>query len=193
MAALYDVLKFVHVLSVVFMAIPLFNLIVVNERVTFGKAHLQVDQYFETIIRGGALRCYAFQLTALVAGLALVGLNQPWSAVYTNWVLGAKLVLLLALTALLSVVHLRIQPRIDRLLAQATGDSIPAAVASQIAPLRMRRKQLAATCLFLVVSVVLRGLQVSARFAPELTIALVLLAGLFAWRVYKTRIPYGWV
>ncbi len=35
---LYDLLKFLHIITVVFMAIPLFNLIVVNERVMFGKA-----------------------------------------------------------------------------------------------------------------------------------------------------------
>ncbi len=193
MAALFDLLKFIHVLAVVFMAIPLFNLIVVNERVLFGKAHLQVDQYFENIIRGGALRCYAFQLTVLVSGLLLVGLSQPWSALYLNWVLGAKLLLLVVLTALLSAVHFSLQPRIDGLLAQASGDSIPAAIAAQIAPLRMQRKQLAAICLFLVVTTVLLGVQVSAHFTPGLTAALVVLAGLFAWRVYKTRIPYGWL
>ena len=48
---LYDVLKFLHLITVVFMAAPLYNLVVVNERARFGKAHLQVDQYFESIIR----------------------------------------------------------------------------------------------------------------------------------------------
>jgi hypothetical protein len=34
------------------MAAPLYNLIVVNERVRFGKAHLEVDRYFENITGG---------------------------------------------------------------------------------------------------------------------------------------------
>jgi hypothetical protein len=43
--SLYDTLKFLHVITVVFMAAPLYNLVVVNERVRFGKAHLDVDRY----------------------------------------------------------------------------------------------------------------------------------------------------
>ena len=72
---MYDVMKFLHVLTVVFMAAPLYNLIVVNERAKFGKAHIQVDRYFESLIRGNATRCYVFQVTALVTGVLLVGLG----------------------------------------------------------------------------------------------------------------------
>jgi hypothetical protein len=174
------------------MAIPLFNLIVVNERVSFGKAHLQVDQYFENIIRGGAKRCYAFQLTALVTGVWLVGLMGPLDALVANWVLLTKLVLLLTLTALLSVVHFSIQPRIDGLLRQVEGDTIPQTVATQMAPLRLKRKRLAAFCLFLVIVTVMLGLQVSLRFPAWLTAVLIVLAALFARRVYSSRILYGW-
>lgn len=39
---LYNLLKALHVISVVFMAAPLYNLIVVNKRVRFGKAALGV-------------------------------------------------------------------------------------------------------------------------------------------------------
>jgi len=55
------------------------------------------------------------------------------------------------------------------------------------------RKRLAAICLFLVVTAVLLGLQVYARFATSLTAVLIAAVALFAWRVYRTRIPYGWV
>ena len=189
----YDLLKFLHILTVVFMAIPLFNLIVVNERVLFGKAHLQVDQYFENIIRGGAMRCYVFQLTALVTGLLLVALREPWAALYTNWVLSIKILFLLILTALLSVVHFSLQPRIDGLLSQVEGETIPEGIAAQLGPLRLRRKRLAAVCLYLVIVTVLLGLQVYSRFPAYLTVILFLLAGLFAWRVYRSRIPYGWL
>lgn len=190
---LYPLLKFLHVLTVVFMAAPLYNLIVVNERVRFGKAHLQVDQYFESIIRGNSTRCYIFQLTALVTGILLVVMGGPLVSLFTNWVLLVKLLLLLALTGLLSVVHFSIQPRIDGLLARAEGEpAIPQPIAGEIAPLRLRRKRLASVCLFLVITSVLLGLQVFSAFAAPLTIILIALAAVFAWRVYRTRIPYGW-
>ena len=146
----YDLLKFVHILTVVFMAAPLYNLVVVNERVKFGKAHIQVDRYFENLIRGNATRCYIFQATALVTGVLLVGLGGSWVSLVTNWVLLVKLIILLVLTGLLSVVTFSLQPRIDALLAQVTGDAIPQEIATQIGPIRLRRKRMAATCLFLV-------------------------------------------
>ncbi len=189
----YQLLKFFHILAVVFMAAPLYNLIVVNERVRFGKAHLQVDQYFENIIRGNAARCYVFQLTALVTGVLLVGLGGSWLALFTNWVLLAKLVLLLLLMGLLSVVTLSIQPGIDRLLSEAEGDTIPQPLAARIAPLRLRRKRLASVCLFLVIATVLLGLQVFSPLGTGPTLILLVLAALFAWRVYRTPIPWGWV
>ena len=190
---LYDVLKFLHIITVVFMAAPLYNLVVVNERVRFGKAHLQVDQYFESIIRGNSIRCYAFQSTALVTGVLLAALGDSFSAVFTNWVLLLKLLLLLALMGLLSVVHFSIQPRIDGLLAQATGGTIAPQLAAGIAPLRLERKRLAAVCLFLVMTTVILGLQVFARFTPQTTVALIGLAAIFVWRVYRSRVAYGWV
>ncbi len=51
----YEALKFLHILSIVFMSAPLFNLIVVNERVGFCKAPFAVDRYFENIIKGAAV------------------------------------------------------------------------------------------------------------------------------------------
>ena len=190
---LYELLKFLHIITVVFMAAPLYNLIVVNERVSFGKAHLQVDQYFENIIRGNSARCYAFQVTALVTGVLLVLLGGSWLSLFTNWVLFLKLLFLLILTGLLSVVHFSIQPRIDRLLAQAEGDTIPQAIAAGIAPLRLRRKRLASGCLFLVTTTVLLGVQVFSPFQAQTTLILVGLAALFTWRVYTSRVPYGWM
>ncbi|MBI1875629.1 MAG: hypothetical protein HYS05_17320, partial [Acidobacteria bacterium] len=174
-------------------AAPLYNLVVVNERLRFGKAHLQVDQYFEAIIRGNSTRCYVFQVTALVTGLLLVVQAGPVTMLITNRILLAKAGLLLALMVLLSVVHFSIQPRIDRLLAQATGDAIPAPLAAEIAPLRLRRKRLATVCLFLVITTMLLGLQVFRPFAAWTTAVLLVLALLFAWRVYRTPIRYGWI
>lgn len=189
----YDTLKFLHVITVVFMAAPLYNLVVVNERVKFGKAHLDVDRYFENLIRGNAIRCYVFQVTALVTGVLLAVLGHSFAVLYTNWVLLAKLVLLLTLMALLSVVHFSIQPRIDALLAEATGDALAPALAARIGPLRVLRKRLAAICLFLVIMTVIFGLQVFARFTPLTTIMLVAVAAVFALRVYRSRVAYGWM
>lgn len=190
---LYDIVKAVHIVAVVFMAAPLYNLIVVNERVRFGKAPLAVDQYFENLIRGNATRCYIFQLTALVSGVLLATLNDSATSVITNPVLATKLGLLLALVGLLSVVNFSLQPQIDRLLAQATGDAIPAPLAARIAPVRLRRKRLASVCLFLVMTTVVLGLQVYSRFAAPTTGLLVTLSAVFAWRVYRTPVRYGWL
>ncbi len=189
----YNVLKFLHAITVVFMAAPLYNLIVVNERVRFGKAHVQVDQYFESIIRGNSARCYIFQATALVTGVALVMLTGAFSSLFTNWILLFKLLLLVSVMVLLSFVHFSIQPRIDALLAQADGDAMPAAVAAGIGPLRLKRKRLASVCLFLVTTMVLLGVQVLSPFGVPTTVLFVGLAALFAWRVYSTRVPYGWM
>lgn len=188
-----DLIKALHVVAVVFMAAPLYNLIVVNERVRFGKAPLAVDQYLENIIRGNSTRCYIFQLTALVSGILLATLNGSVSSLVTNQVLLIKLLLLLVLTALLSIVHFSLQPQIDSLLARATGDAIPQPLAAEIARLRLRRKRLASACLFFVMTTVVFGLQVYSRFAARNTILLLALAAAFTWRVYHTRVPYGWV
>lgn len=191
--SLYDALKFLHILTVVFMAAPLYNLIVVNERARFGKAHVQVDRYFENLIRGNATRCFVFQATVLVTGVLLVGLWGSLVFLFTNRVLLAKLILLFGLSGLLSVVVFSLQPRIDGLLAQVTGETIPPEVSAEIGPIRLRRKRLAAICLFLLITQVLLGLQISVPFGVLLNALLLLLAALFAWRVYRTPISYGWL
>lgn len=190
----YDVMKFLHILAVVFMSAPLYNLIVVNERVAFGQAPFAVDRYFEDIIKGNSLRCYVYQMTALVTGVILIPLvGLPWTALFQNGILLAKLLLLLSLTVLLSLVHFRIQPAIEKLLGQVTGDEIPGEIAQRLVPLRIRRKRLAAVCLFIVITIILSGLQVFMRFGFGLSAALIVLAALFAWRVYRTPVRLGWM
>lgn len=78
-------------------------------------------------------------------------------------------------------------------MAEATGDALPPALAARIGPLRVLRKRLAATCLFLVITMVILGLQVFARFTPPTTIVLVAVAAMCAWRVYRNRVAYGWM
>ena len=190
----YDAVRFLHILSVVFMAAPLYNLIVVNERVRFGKAPYAVDRYFENLIKSNAGRCFAFQATVFVTGILLIVIpGGSLTLLFANGILLAKTILLLTLTVLLAYVHLGIQPRIEALLDTVQGEEIPSGIAGQLQPLRSRRKKLAGFCLFFVITTVLLGVQVNISFNPALTGLLVLLAALFSWRVYKTTIPYGWV
>ena len=192
----YTILKFLHILSFVFMSIPLFNLIVVNERAVMGAEFVySVDRYMENIIQRGAVRCYVFQFSALVTGLLLLmtgplGIESLWQ----NWVLLAKTVLLLVLTGLLSYVHFRLQPQIESRMAEVKPDAAaPENFSAQLKPFRVRRKRLATLCLFIVITIIILGVQVYGAFGEVLNIALILLAALFAWRVSKTLIRFGWV
>lgn len=192
--SIHELVRLAHIIAVVLMSAPLYNLIVVGERVRFGKAPLAVDRYFENIIRGNSTRCYVFQLTAMATGIVLVlteGL--PFTYIFTNWVLFTKAALLLTLMGLLSVVHFRIQPSIDRLISRIEGDSIPPDVAKNLLPLRTFRKRLAATCLLLVLTIIILAVQIETPFPAYLTVLLLALAAAFSWRVYKVAVPYGWI
>ncbi|HLF19242.1 MAG TPA: hypothetical protein VI704_00470, partial [Bacteroidota bacterium] len=104
---LYQVLKLWHIISFVFMSIPLFNLIVVNERALMGASfNFGTDKYMENIIRHGAIRCYVFQLSVFISGILLLvfgdlGIQELWR----NYFLLAKTILLFTLMGLLSFVH----------------------------------------------------------------------------------------
>jgi hypothetical protein len=190
----YNIVKFIHVLAVVFMAAPLYNLIAVHERRRLGKAPFLIDRYFENIIKGAAIRCYVYQFTALITGLLLLPLGGfLWSDLIMNPILLLKLILLLALTGLLSVVQFRLQPAIEALLKEVKGDEIPEGIAKQIAPIRLRRTRLASICLFIVMTIVLLGLQITSRFGLLATAILMVIAGLFSWRVYRTGVRVGWL
>jgi hypothetical protein len=132
MESLYPVLRFLHVMAFVFMSVPLFNLIVVNERAQLGSSFsYDADRYMENIIRRGATRCFAFQGTVLVTGVLLLivgplGLTALWS----NWVLLVKTLLLFGLMGLLYRRH----PGRGTAGCTATGGSAGAGEASQGAP-----------------------------------------------------------
>jgi len=192
---LYDILKFIHIISFVFMATPLFNLIVVNERALMAKGFVYAaDRYMENIIRHGALRCYMFQSGVLISGILLLifgplGIEALWQ----NWVILLKTVLLILLMSLLSYVHFGLQPKIEALMAEVKPDApAPENLSSRLKPYRVRRKRLATFCLFFVITVIILGMQVYSIFSPILTIGLIALAALFAWRANKTLIRFGW-
>ncbi len=191
----YAALKFLHVMAFVFMSIPLFNLIVVNERAQLGASfNYDADRYMENIIRRGAGRCYTYQWTVLITGvLMLVAGPLGIGALWGNWVLLTKTLLLFTLMGLLSFVHLRLQPTIDRILAEAGPDVIPQDLPARLKPHRVLRKRLATFCLFLVIVTIILGLQVFGRFNVGLTAALIAIAAVFALRASKTLVRFGWI
>lgn len=194
--SVYPALKFLHVIAFVFMSIPLFNLIVVNERLQLGSSfNYYADRYMENIISHGATRCFVFQGTVLLTGvLMLIAGPLGIAALWTNWVLLAKTVMLFALMGLLSYVHLGLQPKIEALLAEVDPEATaPSDLPARLKPYRVRRKRLATLCLFLVIVTIVLGLQVYGRFNPVLTVVLVALAALFAWRANKTLLRFGWI
>lgn len=192
----YNFLKFFHVISFVFMAVPLFNLIVVNERASLGVSfNYYADRYMENIIKNGAFRCYVFQASVFVSGILLLllgplGLEAFWS----NWVVFTKTILLFTLTSILSFVHFKLQSKIEFFLKDINENSkIPENLVSQLKPYRVLRKWLATLCLFIVIVSIILGLQVYTPFNPILTIGLVVLAALFALKVNKSLILFGWI
>ncbi len=193
---LYQVLELWHIISFVFMSIPLFNLIVVNERALMGSSfNFGTDNYMENIIRHGATRCYIFQLSVLISGILLLVFGH-WGiqAMWTNYILLAKTILLLTLMGLLSYVHFSLQPKIDSYFKDITPDTkVPDNFLASVKPFRVLRKRLATVCLFLVLTTIILGMQVYGPFSLTLNTILIGLAGLFAWRVNKTLILFGWM
>ena len=196
MGDFYDIILFLHVMSFVFMSVPLFNLIVVNERALLGiKFDYYADRYMENIIRHGASRCFVFQASVFVTGILLLifgdlGIGELWS----NWIIIAKVILLLVLMAMLSFVHLRLQPKIEEQMSTIGPDSqIPEDFVSKLKPFRVLRKKMATFCLFLVVAIIILGMQVYSTYNPFVTIILIALAALFAVRVNKSLIKFGWL
>jgi hypothetical protein len=195
MDSLYDALKFLHILSFVFMSIPLFNLIVVNERAAMGSGFVYAtDRYMENIIRRGATRCFVFQGSVLATGFLLLfvgplGLGALWD----SWVVLTKTVLLVLLMGLLSYVHFGLQPKIEAHLAAVNPDGpAPEGLTATLKPYRVRRKRLATVCLFIVITAIVLGLQVHGTFAPLLNVVLIGLAAVFSWRANKTLVRFGW-
>jgi len=183
-------------MAFVFMSVPLFNLIVVNERALLGVSFdYYADRYMENIIRRGAGRCFIFQSTVGLSGVLLLifgslGIEALWS----SWIVLVKTLLLFTLMSLLSYVHFNLQPKIESRLANLGPESsVPDDFATKLKPYRVRRKKMATFCLFLVITTIILGLQVYEPFSPILTIVLIALGGLFALRVNRTLARFGWI
>jgi hypothetical protein len=195
METLYNLLVVLHVMGFVFMSIPLFNLIVVNERALLGiPFNYYADRYMENIIKHGAYRCYIFQTTVLITGLLLLIFgNLEFNALWLNWRILVKTILLFILMGMLSYVHFKLQPKIESYLSDLSADSkIPENLVSLLKPYRVRRKKMATFCLFLVITSIILGLQVYGSFSFQLNIILIGLAGLFTLKVNTSLIRFGW-
>jgi hypothetical protein len=180
----------------VFMSVPLFNLIVVNERALLGISfNYYADRYMENIIKNGAYRCYIFQSTVLISGVLLLVLGPLGiEALWMNWFILLKTILLFVLMGMLSFVHFKLQPKIESFLSNLNAESeIPADLVNQLKPYRVRRKRMATFCLFLVITAIILGLQVYDSFTPFLTVIMIALAALFSLKVNKTLIRFGWI
>ena len=178
------------------MSIPLFNLIVVNERTLMGSSfNFGTDHYMENIIRHGAVRCYVFQLSVFISGiLLLIYGHLGIQALWTNYILLSKTIILFTLMGLLSYVHFSLQPKIDTFFKDITADTkVPDNFLASVKPFRILRKRLATVCLFLVLTTIILGMQVYTPFSLTLNLLLIGLVGLFAWRVNKTLILFGWL
>ena len=195
MPAIISILRVMHIVTAILMAWPFYALVVVNQRVRLGPPlGDRADTYMENIIKNRTIPCFVFQATALITGLALVLLRgMGLDALVSNLALGLKFLLLLVIAGMLSYVHVRMQPRIDALFAQAGGDPVPEEIASSIAQLRLQRKRMASVCLFVVLTVSMLGVQVWTPFPLWLTALLVVAIALFTWRAYSSVTPYGWV
>lgn len=188
-----SITQVIHIVNAILMAWPFYALVLVNRRARLGPPlGDRVDTYLEGIIKNRTIPCFVLQATALVSGLALVFVRgQGPGALLTNPALGLKFLLLVFIAALLSYVHLSLQPQIDALFAQADYP-VPADIAPSIGALRLRRKRMASICLLVVLTIAMLGVQVWAPFPLWLTALLIVAIAAFTWRAYTSVTPYGW-
>lgn len=181
--------RIVHIIAAVFMAAPLYLLIVVNERARFGKAiEAQMDGYMERIVVGQPVRCYMFLGALIITGVAFLLLTgQGWAPLVSNWMVTTKVILTLVVLVILTYVHTTIQPQIMALVARSGQED----VATRVWVLRRLRKRFTATCLFLVITIVLLGVRLVVPYSPGLLVLFIVLAALFAWRAFNAPVPYG--
>ena len=185
------VVLLLHLVAMLFMAAPLYALLAVGERARFAvPPNYNTDRYLENILKNQPLRCYAYLAVILVTGILLTW-ARGW--IWADWALIAKLVAFTALVSLLSYVHFVVQPHIESILTGWNpGEEVPAEKRPTFLAWRSRRKRLAATCLFLVLTSLIMGVRVTWGYAPWLAAVFMIAAALFAWRVYRTPIRFGW-
>jgi hypothetical protein len=196
MDIIYDLLRFVHVISFVFMSVLLFNLIIANERVILGMSfNFEADAHLEKVIKNGFNWCYIFQATTLITGIFLLLLgNIGIEGLWTDWIVITKTIILIVLMGTVSYVHFKLQPKIESFLAVIKSDKeLPDTIFLKLKPFRLLRKWITAFYLFLVISAIVLGIQVYAPFSPILTIVLIVISGLFSLRADRILLRFGWI
>jgi len=185
------VMMFLHLVSMLFMAAPLYALISANERSRFTvPPNYNTDRYLENLLKHQPIRCFAYLAAIVGTGIVLTW-ARGW--IWTDWALIAKLVASTGIGFLLTYVHNGIQPNIETILDKLKpGEEVPAEDRATLMFWRNRRKRLAAVCLFLVLTALIMGLRVTWGYAPWLVAVFMVAAVLFAWRVYRTPIRFGW-
>ncbi len=73
------------------------------------------------------------------------------------------------------------------------GAPPPEGAARAIPALRLQRKRLAATCLFLVLVAAILGVRLLVQFGPLVAAIVVLAAAALSWRAFRTGVRYGYV
>lgn len=196
MDIIYDLLRFIHVISFVFMCVLLFNLIVANERVMLGISfNYEADSHLENIIKNGFNWCYTFQATTLITGILLLLLgNIGLQGLWNDWIVITKTIILIVLMGTVSYVHFKLQPKIESFLSVIKTDrELPDSIFLKLKPYRLVRKWITAFYLFLVISAIVLGIQVYAPFNPLLTIILIAISGLFSLRADRILLRFGWI
>lgn len=184
-----------HLIGALFMAAPLYMLILVNERGRFKvPPSYNTDRYLENIIKGQPVRCYAYLGIVLVTGALLIYTRWAgWPALLNNWALWLKVGAFAVIVGTLSYVHLGIQPRIEAIFADCPPNGqVPEERRPGLMALRTRRKRLSTVCLALVLTAFIMGVKVTFGYSLWLAVLLLALSVLFAWRVYKTPVRLGW-
>lgn len=196
MEIFYDLIRFFHVISFVFMCVLLFNLIVANERILLGISfNFDADHHIEKIINSGINWCYINQLTVLITGVLLLVIGDIGiKALWTEWIVLSKTIILFILMGTISYVHFKLQPKIESFLTVlSTGSEVPDDLLIKLKPYRILRKWMTSFYLFLVIAAIVLGIQVYATFNPLLTIILIGLAGVFSIKADKILIRFGWI
>lgn len=196
MSQLFDLVLVLHIVTVVLMAAPYYNLVVVSERAKLGTSHIDADRLMERIIKGILWRCYFVQWTALILGLVLV-LEHPaleFGDLLSNLRLVVKLGAWVLIMGIHNWIYFLLQPGIDRVFGPDAPEGPPApAQAAGARRLRLLRKRGATGCLMLVLTAIVMAVQIHSPYDVEITATLLGLAALFVFGVYRRGAPYGWV
>lgn len=190
-------LQVLHIVAAMLMAWPYYALAAVNQRVKLGPPlGDRTDRYMENILKNRTTACFVFQFTILIGGFLLM-----WARVSegqfeagdfaSNWVIIAKIAILLLMMAMLAWVRFVVQPEIDDLFGDygELGDEAKA----RISALRLQRKRMSTGCMFAAFTAAMLGVQTYTRFPAWMTALLLALIALWAFRSYRSETAFGWV